>query len=84
MRKTTHVFYDEMDVKKIVREELESTKPKWLVEKLDKLYELVDKIAGGIKDYREEQELNANKLSDHSDELENHDLRLKKLEHPVL
>ena len=84
MRKTTHVFYDEMDIKKIVHEEVENTKPKWLVKKLDKLYELVDKIAGGIKDYREEQELNASKLSNHSDERENHDLRLKKLEHSVL
>lgn len=84
MRKSTHIFYDDMDVKKIVHEEFENTKPKWLVEKLDKLYEMLDKIAGGIKDFREEQDIMGNRVSEHSDELENHDLRLKKLEHPVL
>lgn len=54
------------------------------IEKIDHLSEVMDNIAGGIKDYREEQELNANKLSDHSDQLEDHDRRLKKLELPAL
>lgn len=44
---------------------------------LDKIMITVDKIAGGMQDYRTEQELNANKLSEHQDDID----RIKKHVH---
>lgn len=98
MKKSTIVHYDQIDVQKIVRGELRKAeiaqKLEQILERLDKhdkkfekidhLIEVVDRIAGDIRDYREEQELNAQKLSDHSDQLEDHAERLKKVEHPIL
>lgn len=83
MKRTSITHYDDVDVRKIVHEEFENTKPKWFVDKLDKLYELIDKIAGEIRDYREEQELNANRISVHTDQLEKHENILKKLTYSV-
>lgn len=53
------------------------------LDKINTLYELVDQIAGDIKNYREEQELNSNKLSEHNDQLEKHEEILQKFAHPV-
>lgn len=37
---------------------------------LDKIYVKIDKIAGEVTNYREQQELNSGKLADHDDRLE--------------
>lgn len=37
---------------------------------LDKIYITVDKIAGEVSSYREQQELNSGKLSNHGDRIE--------------
>lgn len=41
-----------------------------LDKKLDKIYTLVDGFAGEVKTYREQQELNSHKLSNHDDRIE--------------
>lgn len=38
--------------------------------KLDRIYTLVDGFAGEVKTYRETQELNSGKLSNHNDRIE--------------
>ena len=90
MKKSTHIL-DEMDVRKIVHEELEYAKPTWVAEisknveeKFDKVMTALDTFVGEIKNYRETQELIAQKLSDHEDQLENLHTRVKKIERPVL
>ncbi len=55
-----------------------------LDKKLDRIYTVLDDFAGEVKTYREQQELNSKKLSDHSDTLGNLDKRVKRLEHPSL
>ena len=61
------------DVKYILEDTLRETRldqvPKRL-DLLDKILTSVDKLVGEIKGYREEQELNAKKISDHDDQLE--------------
>lgn len=93
MRKT-YTAVTVSSVTTIVREELKrtgldkvpdrlntlETKMDTLETKMDKVAEVLDGVAGEIKNYRDEQELNAHKLSEHTDELEELDLRLNKLE----
>lgn len=55
-----------------------------LDKKLDRIYTVLDGFAVEVKTYREEQELNSKKLSNHTDDLEKLDKRVKKLEHPTL
>lgn len=92
MRKTTLIHYDQMDVQKIVRNELDRAKPEWIEEmvnrvskdvseKFDKVMTVLDKFVGEIKSYREEQALTSGRLSKHTGELEQLDKRLQKLEH---
>ncbi len=66
---------DEMaDAAKIIRENEQNLKDlgglKHRLDTLDKIMVTVDKIAGGIQTYQQEQTLNSNKLSKHSDRLE--------------
>lgn len=88
MRKSTHYFYDQTDIKKIIRDELEKAKPNWIeemtkavskivTEKFDKVMTVLDKFVGEIQSYREEQTLNQLQH-------DRMDKRIKKLEHPVL
>lgn len=95
MRKSTHYFYDQTDVKKIIRGELEKAKPNWIeeiteavskiiAEKFDKVMTVLDKFVGEVDSYRKVQEMTAQTLSEQSDKLENFDKRFKKLEHPTL
>lgn len=44
---------------------------------LDKILTSVDKLVGEVKGYRVEQELNANKLSQHDDRLDGIEKRLR-------
>lgn len=55
-----------------------------LDKKLDRIYTVLDGFAGEVKTYREQQELNSKKLSDHTDELEKLDKRVKRVEQPAL
>lgn len=95
MRKSTHYFYDQTDIKKIIRDELEKAKPDWIeditkavskivTEKFDKVMTVLDKFVGEVDSYRKVQEMTAQTLSEHSDKLEDFDKRFKKLEHPAL
>lgn len=96
-----HVL-DEKNVREIVRDEIEKTKPRWaykmendLVEKMenlelatrkeiydfkDQILDAVDGVMGEVKAMREEQTLIGERLSLHSDTLENHETRIGKLE----
>lgn len=95
MRKRTDITYDEMDVKKIIHDELEKAKPDWIeeivnrvsknvTEKFDKVMTVLDSFAGEVQSYRQLQELNSNKLSEHNDQLEKHEEMLKKFAHPTV
>lgn len=44
---------------------------------LDKIFVTVDKMAGDMQPYRQEQELNAKQLSDHEDRLETVEKHIK-------
>lgn len=46
----------------------------------DDFYEKMDEVMGEIKAMREEQTLIGNKLSDHSDQLEDHEQRISRFE----
>lgn len=46
----------------------------------DEFYEKMDDVMGELKAIREEQTVSSQHLSEHSDTLENHELRLSKLE----
>jgi hypothetical protein len=50
---------------------------------LDKIMVSVDKIAGDILSYQQEQALNSNSLSEHTDTLEKHETRIDTLEKHV-
>ncbi len=85
MRKSTHIFYDEMDVQKIVHDELENAKPEWIDEitkvvgeKFDKVMTVLDKFVGEVDSYRKVQEINSQTLSEHSDKIEKLDEQLKR------
>jgi hypothetical protein len=47
---------------------------------LDKILTSVDALVGEVKGYREEQELNANKIAQHDDVLEKHTARIERLD----
>jgi hypothetical protein len=47
---------------------------------LDKILVSVDKLVGEVKGYREEQEMNANKISNHDDQLEEQKTRIDRIE----
>lgn len=94
MKKTTLIHYDQMDVQKIVRDELEKAKPDWVeeivdrvskivTEKFDKVMTTLDKFVGGIQSYQQEQTLTSDRLSKHSDQLEKIENILNKLGHSV-
>jgi hypothetical protein len=91
MRKTSIISYDNMDVQKIVKNELENAKISWLDEfsKIvagfkDEVMTKLDKFVGEIKSSREEQTLDQNQHEEIDETLKGYNLRLKKLEHPVL
>lgn len=62
------------DVARILRENEQNLKDlgglKHRLDTLDKIMVTVDKIAGGMQKYEQEQTLNSNKLSEHSDRLD--------------
>jgi hypothetical protein len=47
---------------------------------LDKILTSVDKLVGEVKGYREEQELNANKIANHDDQLEKQKTHIDRIE----
>jgi len=47
---------------------------------LDKILTSVDELADEVKGYREEQELNANKLTNHDDQLEKQKTRIDRID----
>src|SRR3989344_2314524 len=55
-------------------------KLKLLDNKLDRIYNSVDKLVGEVKGYREEQTVISGKISNHSEQLDNNDSRLKRVE----
>lgn len=87
MRRSTTVFYNEGDVRKIVRDELKLAKDDWLddftgkvVKFKDDVLNGLDKVMGELKTIREEQTLMANRQAEHSDQLEDHESRIHRLE----
>jgi len=46
----------------------------------DEYFDSMDKLMKEVKDSRETQEISGNRLSNHSDQLENHEVRISKLE----
>jgi len=46
----------------------------------DEYFNSMDKLMKEVKDSRETQEISGNRLSNHSDQLENHEVRISKLE----
>ena len=73
MRKPTHIYYDQMDVKKIVRDELERAKPDWIkditeevtkivAEKFDKVMTVLDRFVGLYKKTDETQTLQGGQM----------------------
>ena len=95
MRKSTHYFYDQTDVRKIIADELQKAKPEWVeeitesvnktvAEKFDKVMTVLDKFVGEVDSYRKVQEINSQTLSEHSDKIENLDEQFKKFKHPTL
>lgn len=94
MGKTTTVHSAEGNIRQIVHEELEKTglavkmeslteKVEGLTEKVDRIMEVVDGIAGEIKNYRQEQDMMSFRISEHTDQLEDHEIRIKHIEHPT-
>lgn len=91
MRKTTHIFYDEMDVSKMVHGELQKAKLAWLKEFTevvakfkDEVMTKLDQLVGDIQDKREEQILHQGQHDEMQETLDSYDKRIKKLEHPAL
>lgn len=95
MRKSTHYFYDQTDVRKIIADEISKAKPDWIEEigeavskivtkKFDKVMTVLDKFVGEVDSYRKMQEMNSETLSEHSEKLEHLDKRLQKFEHATL
>ncbi len=71
------------DVARILRENEQNLKDlgtlKNRLDLLDKIYVKIDKIAGDVTAYREQQELNSAKLTDHDDRIEKVEKHLYKL-----
>lgn len=87
MRKATIIHYDDVDVRKIVKDELEKAKFAWLdafskvVTKFkDEVMTKLDKFVGEIQSYREEQTLHQGQHDEIKGTLEEYHGRLKKLE----
>ena len=93
MRKSTTYHYSEGDVRQFVKDEFKTTNKRIdsLSEKIDthtnkfdrfknKVYELLDKVLGELKTVREEQTLLVGKQTEHTDQFENHETRIGKLE----
>lgn len=53
-------------------------------QKLDKIMTTLDRVAGELQDMRDEQTLHQGQHDELFEQLENHDTRLNKLEHPTL
>jgi hypothetical protein len=62
------------DAARIIRENEQNLKDlgnlKCRLDVLDKIYVTVDKIAGEVTTYRQQQELNSSKLTNHADRIE--------------
>lgn len=91
MRKSVINTYDNVDVRKIVREELNTFKGEMrdeivgdvegkLTELKSEIMNGIDEVMGEIKAGREERILTGNKLSEHSDQLEDHEQRISRFE----
>lgn len=91
MRKSVINTYDNVNVRKIVREELNIFKGEMkdeivgdvegkLTELTSEIMNGIDEVMGEIKAGREEQVLIGNKLSEHSDQLEDHEQRISRFE----
>jgi len=91
MRKTTTVFYNEGDVRKIVLEELKFAKDDWLDEFIGKVTKFKDDVLNGLdgvmgelKAIKEEHTTVSRGRSGHSDQLEDRESRLHRLKKPLL
>lgn len=82
MKKVTRLLTGD-DVRDILDDKLRETGldqvPKRL-DLLDRILHSVDKLVGEVKGYREEQELNAGKLSSHEDQLEKHKTHITRID----
>lgn len=94
MRKRTYITHDEMDVKKIFRDELEKAKPEWIeeivervskngTEKFDKVMTTLDKMMGKFESHDQEHTIIGKQLDDLSDRTETIEEQLKKF-HPAV
>ena len=71
------------DVRSIVKDELIDMGLDQVPKKLnllDKILVSIDKLVGEVKDYREEQVLVSGKISEHTEQLDDHDTRIKQAE----
>lgn len=99
MRRTTLIRYDDVDVRKIVREEvrkeLKNAMPGWarkIIEETtkamakykDEVMTKLDAFVGDIKAKREEQTLHQNQHDEIIETLEKYEKRMHKLEQPAL
>lgn len=91
MRKSTTYHYSEGDVRKIIRDELELAKTSItesvsenLTQKIatfkDQIVTLIDKVMGELETIRNELTLINGRVSQDTDQLENHEIRITKLE----
>ncbi len=72
---------DIKEIKTIVREELDE-KTKLLPTK-DQFFSKMDEVMGELKAIREEHAIAGNTISEHTDQLEDHDRRIAHLEKPL-
>ena len=72
----TQKDFDEIEnlTKNIIKEEIKHLPTK------DDFYDRMDQLRGEIKAVREEQSIISGKFSEHTDQIENHDNRISKLE----
>ena len=71
------------DVRSIIDDKLEESGLDQVPKKLnllDKILVSIDKLVGEVKDYREEQVLVSGKISEHTEQLDDHDTRIKQAE----
>lgn len=68
-------------IRKIVEEKIDSTINNLLTK--DEFYEKMDEVMGELKAIREEQTVFSAKVSNHSDQLEDHEARIINLEAKV-
>ncbi|MBI3577249.1 hypothetical protein HY086_04390 [Candidatus Gottesmanbacteria bacterium] len=94
MKRTTLIHYDQMDVQKIVRDELERAKPDWVEEivqrvskdvseKFDTIMTTLDKVMGTFESHDQEHTIIGKQLDDVVERTEKLEEQFTKLGRPV-